>query len=749
MYRYFLLVLALFSFLNYRTQNLALARDTISVIENGKVLKMPWGNGINYSNVSNLDLNYDGKKDLVLYDRLNHINTGRFRCFIKTGLSGAATYSYAPDLSYFFPTVYNWAAFHDYNCDGREDLFCSTNSGIRVYRNEGSVNNPVNFVLVKTILLSDYNPGGPTFYSNIYASPVGVPGIADIDNDGDLDVLSFPAQGFYLEYHQNMSKESFGNCDSLVFEYRDYCWGKFSESSCNIALNQCSPKATLGPVLTEDGKTYHAGSCITCLDGDGDGDKDLILGDISCNGIQYAMNGGDSSTALISDTTILYPNFPAKNNTLQVKMNSFPCAYVVDVDGDNVKDLLASPSAFGSENYKSLWYYKNVSSTSTVNFQFVKKNLLQDEMIEVGQNAFPVLIDENADGLQDLLLGTYGYYTGNTLRSRLTLYRNIGSTSQPVYSLVTQDYDSLSKENLFHIMPTIGDVDGDGDEDMLMGNSTGQIHWLENTAGQGNPCNFSAFKNNPFSFTTLSAEAAPQLFDLDNDGKQDLLIGMKNGRIAYYRNVGSVGAPSFSLITNTLGNVDVKGNVNIYGIDGYAVPYFYKEGASTKLLVGSISGQVFYYDVPANPLQNFTLLNSSVNNYNEGAQSAPFYIDVNNDTKRDLFLGNAGGGLSFFSSASPQVAIQEFDMEQLDTRVHVFPNPGQDFLNVKIQEASLDKLVLSIQDISGRQMFKQAYPGSEATLDIKNYSAGLYFLRITMYSGILKRELMKPFIKSE
>lgn len=749
MSRLILLSIVLLYTFTLPAQNLALARDTITVIENGRVLKMPWGNGINYSNVSNLDLNYDGIKDLVLYDRLNHINTGRFRCFIKTGASGAASYSYSPELSYYFPAVYNWATFYDYNCDGREDLFCSTNSGIRVYRNQGSVSNPVNFVLVKNILLSDYNPGGTPFYSNIYASPVGVPGVADLDNDGDLDILSFSSQGVYLEHHQNMSKEWYGHCDSLIFEYRDYCWGKFSESSCSIALNQCSSKMPLGPVLAEDGKTYHAGSCITCLDGDGDGDKDLILGDISCDRIQYAMNGGSTATALITDTTILYPNFPAKNNTLQVKMNSFPCAYVVDVDGDNVKDLIASPSAFGSENYRSLWYYRNVSATSTVNFQFVKKNFLQEDMIETGQNAFPVLFDENADGLQDLLLGTYGYYTGNTLRSRLTLYRNTGSLSQPVFSLVTNDYDSLSKENLFHIMPTVGDVDGDGDQDLLMGNSSGQIHWLENTAGAGNPCNFSVFKNNPFSLTTISAEAAPQLFDLDNDGKQDLLIGMKNGRMAYYRNVGPAGMPSFSLVTNTLGNVDVKGNVNLFGIDGYAVPYFYKEGSTVKLLVGSVTGQIFYYEVPANPLQNFTLLNASVNNFNEGAQSAPFYLDVNNDNKRDLFLGNAGGGLSFFSSASPNVGWQDLNSDQLANELILFPNPVRNVLNLSLRGTTIGKMELCLQDVSGRMLVQEKLASPETRLDMSLYQAGIYFLRLTVYNGEQRRELVKPFFKIE
>lgn len=732
------------------SQQLATARDTLTVIENGKVLKMPWANGINYCNVSNLDMNYDGIKDLVIYDRVNHINTGRFRCFIKTGASGTTTYSFAPELSYYFPTVYNWAVFYDYNCDGKEDLFCSTNSGIKVFRNEGAPNQPIHFVLVKSIIMSDYNPGSNPLMGNIYASSVGVPGITDVDNDGDLDILTFSSQGVFIEYHQNMSKEWYNHCDSLVYEYRDYCWGKFSESSCAISLNQCLPEPPFRlPDMNVAGKTLHAGSCLTCLDSDGDGDKDLIMGDISCNHVQYAHNLGNSSAALIGDSTQMYPNFPAKNNTTPIRMNIFPCTYYVDVDGDTKKDLIASPSAFGSENYKSVWYYKNTSSTPTVNFQFVKNSFLQDEMIEVGQNAFPLVMDENADGKPDLLLGTYGFYTGNTLVSRLTLYRNIGTLAQPVFSLITQDYAGVSSQGQFHLMPTAGDIDGDGDIDLIMGNSTGQIHWLENTAGSGNPCNFSVFKNNPFGFTTGSAEAAPQLYDIDQDGKLDLLIGMKNGKIAFYKNTGTLSSPSFSLVNPSFGNVNVQGNPSIYGIDGYAVPYFFNEGSGTKLLVGSISGEVKYYEVPTNLTQNFNLVNPQVNNYNEGAQSAPFFMDVNNDGKRDLFLGNAAGGISFFSSASPFVNLNRVDGKALQNKVKISPNPGRDEWRIEIQELEWEKVSLRLLDLSGRTLLEKDFAGNECRVDISQFPVGMYVLAIQLQDKTNRQTVFKKCIKSE
>jgi hypothetical protein len=743
----FLLFAALATLPDYG--QLAVARDTITVLENNYVLKMPWNNGLNYSNLSTCELNFDGKKDLVAYDRINQFGTGRFRCFLNNGNVGEIKYAAGPEYSYNFPQVSNWAVLLDYNCDGKEDIFCSTNSGIMVYKNV-SVAPTLSFTLVKPLLYSYYYPNVPNSYWNLYASPSGVPGISDFDGDGDLDILSFSALGVFAEYHKNLSQELYGSCDSLVFERASDCWGKFSESSCSSAFNQCGNKpAPVTPPahLDPDPKTYHAGACLTCFDSDGDSDMDLILGDISCNTVEYLHNTGNVSTALISDSTKLYPNFPAKGNTTQIKINNFPCTYYVDVDRDAKKDLIATPSVFGSENAQSVWLYKNTSLTSTVNFQFVKNNFLQDEMIEVGLNSFPVIIDYNADGKKDLLIGNCGYYLNGGHKSRLTLYENTGTAAQPVYSLVTRDYAGLSAQNLNYAIPAVGDVDNDGDVDICIGVSSGQVHWLKNTAGAGNPCNFT-FIANSFSFTTNSAVAAPQLFDMDNDGKLDLLIGTKNGRISYYRNNSTVASsPSFTLMSNFFGSVDVKGDVNLYGIDGYAVPYFYNEGGTTKLLVGSVNGNIFHYTVPAAYSGAFNLVNNTTNNYNEGGQSAPYFEDINNDNLRDLLIGNAGGGLALFSSKSPYIGFDQNGAEGLANLVSLYPNPVNGLLNLRVEKLSFDRGEVSVYNLLGESMMQTGIDSNSETIDLGNLSPGVYFVNISLSSGQNTQRFTKKIIK--
>lgn len=727
-----------------------LGRDTICVIENGYTLKMPWANGINYANFSNIDLNFDGKKDIVAFDRLNMFGTGRFRCFINTGNSGETKYEPCLDCSYFFPQIVsNWALLLDYNCDGKEDIFCSTSAGVKVYKNVSSVST-ISFTLIKSLIYANINPNGPPSMANLYTSSNGLPGIGDVDDDGDLDVLTFSPQGSLVQFYRNLAVETYSTCtsDSLHYELVENCWGKFSEGNCSVNLNQ-QCQGLKAEKDSSASKTYHAGATLTIFDSDGDGDKDIILGDIACNTVEYLHNTGTVASALIGDTTKRYPNFPAENNTTQIRINNFPCTYMVDVDGDAKKDLIAAPNVSGSENYRSVWYYRNASATNTVDFQFVKNNFLQGDMIEVGQNAFPVAFDYNADGKKDLLIGTFGYYNNNYLNSKLTLYENTGTISQPAYSLITRDYAGLSTYSLNNVMPTVGDVDKDGDEDILIGTSSGQIHWLRNTAGSGNPCNFSIFSPNSFSFTTFSAVAAPQLFDIDADGNLDLMIGTKNGRIAYYKNTGSGTpfVPSFSLITNFFGSVDVKGPSNLYGLDGYAVPFFYNDASGLKLLVGSISGAIFYYSVPSDLSTPATVITSALNGYSEGAQSAPCFVDLNNDNKRDLILGNAGGGLTYFSSTSTLVSVSGISSDELSLKLSLYPNPANDQLTISTAGIYSDHTSVTIYNALGKEILKTAFYSELETIPTHDLSKGIYFVKVTVNLKSNSTTVTKKIIK--
>lgn len=742
-------IIALIFFFGISTgyAQLPVGRDTITVFENGKLLTSPWAGGLNFCEFAKMDLNGDNKKDLVVFDKVNSFEYGIFRCFLNESASGQAFYRSTFDYSTKFPAVDSWVFFYDYNNDGKEDLFSYVVGGIKVFKNTSTPGN-LSFQLEKFRLRSDFNPTGSPLIGNIYSSPQSIPGFADIDNDGDVDILTFSSTGFKMEYHQNQSKELYGHSDSLVFDMVDYCWGDISESSCSVNLFDCPfPRLFEQAAQNSPDKIMHSGSCIMCFDRDNDGDQDMILGDISCQHVIYMENGGSSSNAHITDTTILYPNYPSKANTQTIKLGVFPCTYNIDIDNDGKKDLIASPNGANAENYTSVHYYKNVGS-STNDFQFVKNNFLQDEMIEVGEGSYPTLFDYDNDGLLDLLIGNNGYYMNGFNRTRLTLYKNIGTLSQPTYSLISRDYGSISTYttyNMYGLVPTVGDIDNDGDKDIVLGDTYGKIHWLENTAGAGNVCNFSNFKYNYFGITTVSSDACPQLIDVDRDGLLDLIIGLRNGRLAYYRNNGTATSPSFVNVTSTFGNVNVRGNPSVY-LFGSCFPFMYDDGGTYKLLCGSMNGRIYYYDnIDGNLNGNFNRIDTNVNKIYEGVQSSVHYTDINNDGKRDLIVGNYSGGLSFFSSKNA-IGITEYAIESADEFFTIFPNPASDVLHIRYLKNESCNLKIRLYNMMGQEVYLQNSDSGFNKIETKHFSKGIYLLNLVVNENNVSKQFYKKII---
>jgi len=716
----------------------------------GSQLKFPWAGGLNFTNWGMIDLDNDGFKDLVVYDK----SGGKVRTFINDKQAGLVSFTHNPYYQNNWPVLNSWMSLYDYNCDGREDIFTYANGAgaILVYRN---ISTPGNFAftpagqydagLNQYYLVSDYSPLGIPSTLNIPVSQVALPGVSDLDGDGDLDIMVFNAQGYNIEYHQNQSKELGYNCDSLLFKAVDDCWGDISESTCAVNMNVCSFPKVLNQLnkALQNKNELHAGSCILCFDADGNSLTDVLLGDVACDSVIYLHNGGFVNNAHVDSYTALYP--PGK----PIGMSIFPCTYFLDLNNDAKRDLVAAPALQGSENVNNLWLYTNSNTDNSPVLNYQKNNFLQESMIDLGEGAYPTFFDHDGDGDLDMLVGNFGYY-GTQYLSKLALFENTGTLSVPSFSLVTDDYANISSNGIINMAPTTGDLDGDGDTDLLVGDNSGRFSFFTNTAGVGNPAAFSStatanFGNGFLVGMDVGVRAYPQLIDLDKDGKLDIIAGNQAGKVYYYRNTGTTTAPTFSLMTNSLGGINVL--QSSCSSMGQAMPFVFNDNGSYKMLVGSECGNLYlYHNIDGNLSGTFALINSSAFGIWEGEHTAPALFDLNGDARLDMIIGNYSGGLGFYKG----LLTNFYDIAEsaLYDDYELYPNPVSNDLTIKFNSFNVYTKKLALTDLSGRRVKEMSLNNNETVFEVTGMANGVYLLNLQWFDarGNLKNSQTRKII---
>jgi len=94
--------------------------------------------------------------------------------------------------------------------------------------------------------------------------------------------------------------------------------------------------------------------------------------------------------------------------------------------------------------------------------------------------------------------------------------------------------------------PQVVDWDGDGDQDLLAGDSEGFVHHYENTGSAADPVLTDRGRLlDGANALDVGLLAMPVVTDWDEDGRRDLVIGSDNNSIMIYLNVGTDNAPLF------------------------------------------------------------------------------------------------------------------------------------------------------------------------------------------------------------
>ncbi len=706
-------------------------RLDIEVLDStGQRMTHPWTGGFNAPQFSPVDLNGDGVQDLLVFDR----SGSRVLTFMadETMSNG---YRYAPEHEVVFPTLIEWALIRDFNSDSIPDIFSSSDTGvpgIDVYKGSRQDGGMLQFDRLKFD-----NPVGVLGYptssgaiTNIYVSSADIPAIDDMDGDGDLDILTFQSDGSKIYLYKNLAVDNDLGADTLDFVLDDKCWGKIVESF-NTNEVVLSSDADICPSLNHNARV-HSGSTVMTFDPDHDGDKDLILGDFSYETVLFLENGGTAENAWIVSQT---PNFP--NVLDRIAVPYFPITFLLDVNRDGINDIIAAPNQTDArENVDLSWYYLGTEdSNGASTYDLHSTRFLNEGMLDFGLDASPLFFDYNADGLVDIIIGSRFHSDFDIeFPSQLFVLQNSGNGSNPSYRMVEDNWLRLSEvvDEVDALAPTVADFDADLDLDLIIGNKRGKLIYIENVGIPNGP--FLAGEiTYPWFDIDVGFSSYPTVGDIDGDGLLDLLVGEEKGNINFLRNVGSIEEPQF-LSDPTMGD----NSENFGGIDarqdnatfGRAAPSIVQGRDTTFLFVGTAFGNVLAYDISDfsgdEVLQPLDII--GISDKRDGQRSRISMADIDGNGKFEMVLGTSRGGLSLYKTGfhtDQFVSTRDIFPKQ----IKLFPNPAKDFLFVETDDVILE--VISIIDLNGAVVEEWKGSGKVVRIDVRNLQPGFYSIICT------------------